>query len=237
MSIMKALRRFGLPLPELNVYNVKFPTPHEAKWLTDDVSRSPDLGYLEQFEFQLLFSPDETRIGYSQYDLVKESVYLGVGYTQNTYAYWMQDVEGARQAIPIRQDGKPMVRWFPPSLKIKGDIHAIQPYQFKNLDDWKRNRSVFRRQRVNILLPYRTVEWRKDHDTNGNPLPPALQGKNGVHSPERVHILRCWMYVGIPEYWDQLLDAGFRGFKPVNHYQSRRPWLQEYYDFPKIKLE
>lgn len=236
MGMMNALRR--LQLPELSAHGISFPSLHEANWLTQSVKHSPDLGYLEQYEFQLLFSPDDTRVGYSHYSLISESVALCGGYTEKTYAYWSLETNKFRTPIPIRQDGEPVLRYMAPSLKIKGDVQAVRTWQFRQLDDYKKNKEQFRRQRVNILVPFHKMS-NGNIDDNGQELPRALQDKGYlIKYPERVYVLRCWMYVGISEYWDDLLDAGFRGFKPVPHYEARanRPWLKEYYDFPRKPL-
>lgn len=243
--MLSALKRFLSPgLIDVNVFNINFPSVQEAKWLTDQSFHSPDLGYLEQYEFQLLFSPDDTRLGYERHGLIEDGVPLAGAYTQETFSYWVQEtalVNGTVERIPIpmRQQGQPAVRYFPPALKIKGEVHAIRPYQFRNLDDYKRNKKQFRRQRVNILVPYKVL---RDEGHVLSRKAPAhthpLSGKNyKFEDPERVFVLRTWMYVGMPEYWDNLFDAGFRGFKTVNHYQSRRDWLKEYYDFPKRPLK
>lgn len=233
MGMMNVLKRFMSPdLIDINAFGVSFPSVQEAKWLTDQSFHSPDLGYLEQYEFQLLFCPDDTRLGYQRYGLIEEGVPLGTAYTQDTFSYWVQDIAGDRTPIPMRQEGQPAVRYFPPALKVKGEVHAIRPWQFRNLDDYKRNRHVFRRQRVNVLVPYRL------RTTDDRSIPQSLKGKGYCFEyPEKVFVLRAWMYIGIPDYWDNLFDAGFRGFKTVNHYESRRPWLREYYDFPKRPLE
>lgn len=236
MSMMKALKRF-VSFDDVNAFGVSFPSVHEAKWLSDQSRYTPDLGYLEQFEFQLLFTPDDTRLGYDRYGLISDSVPLGGAYTQDTFSYWVQEIDADRIPIPMRQEGQPSIRYFPPALKVKGELHAIRPYQFKGLDDYKRNRQQFRRQRVNVLLPYRVLQPEgqalrgQKNDTH------PLAGKNyQFEVQEKVYVIRAWMYVGVPEYWNNLFDAGFRGFKTVNHYESRRPWLKGYYDFPKKPL-
>ena len=239
--IMKALRRF-VPFSDVNAFGISFPSVHEARWLTDQSRYSPDLGYLEQSEFQLLFSPDDTRLGYSRYSLIEDSVVLGTAYSQETFSYWMQEVQAKdtvdRIPIPMRQQGTPTIRYFPPALKVKGELHAVRPWQFKGLDDYKRNREQFRRQRVNVLVPYRMRVDEHGADLHGIEVPAALRGKGHVFDlPEKVYVIRAWMYVGLPDYWDNLFDAGFRGFKTVNHYESKRPWLKGYYDFPKHSLE
>lgn len=242
--MLSALKRFLSPgLIDVNVFNIKFPSVQEAKWLTDQSFHSPDLGYLEQYEFQLLFSPDDTRLGYERHSLIEDGVPLAGAYTQETFSYWVQESARSdgtvdRIPIPMRQHGQPAVRYFPPALKIKGEVHAIRPYQFRGLDDYKRNKKQFRRQRVNVLVPYKVL---RDEGHVLSRKAPAythpLGGKNyKFEDPEKVYVLRAWMYVGMPDYWDNLFDAGFRGFKTVNHYQSRRDWLKEYYDFPKRPL-
>jgi hypothetical protein len=239
MGIVRALKRFAT-LPEL--HNIPIITPGEARWITDSVRHSPDLGYLEQFEFQLLFTPDELRQDHPRYKLLEESALICGGFTEKTYAFWMQEqalADGTfeRKGIPIRQDGPPSVlQWLPKPLRLKGELHAIRPWQFQRIDDYKRNTEQFRRQRVNIVVPYRKLSDDCYVDDLDRPLPPAIIGKGYlIEYPERVFIIRAWMYVAIPEYWNDLLDAGFRGFKPVYNYESqkKRPWLLRYYDFPK----
>jgi len=245
--MLNALKRFVAPgLPEIDFYGVNLPSAHEARWLTEQARFSPDLGYLEQYEFQLLFAPSDFRLGYIRHGLIEDGVPLCGAYTQQTYEYWLQEVglpQGGTERIdiPMRKDGPHVIRYSPPPLKIKGEVHAIRPWQFLGLDTFKRNTLQFRRQRVNVLVPYR-VKSDVPLDQDGNPysIPSALAHKNyQFEAPEKVHVLRAWMYVGMPEYWNDLLDAGFRGFKTVNHHVSRskRPWLKEYYDFPKHSLE
>lgn len=234
MGIVSALK--SLQLPAFN--SVILPSPAEAKWMTDRVQYTPDMGWLELSEFQLLFVTDNLRVGYPKYDVGQGTLLCG-GYTENNFAYWLQDIEGHRLGIPMRQDKDSVLRYVPPALKIKGEIHAVLSSRFDVIDTEMRNTRVFRRQRMNILVPYRMRT--KNTDDLGRPLPIALNKYMGegedyiVDGPRRVYIIRAWMYVGLPDYWNNLLDAGFRGFKTVNHYESRmqRPWLLRYYDFPK----
>lgn len=241
--MLQALKRFLFADPSgVSFHGIKFPSVEEARWMTNQVFHSPDLGYLEQAEFQLLFVPDDMRLGYSHHSLIEESVPLAGGYTQNTFAYWVQTTEKPngdveRIGIPLRQDGPHIVQYFAPPLKIKGEVHAVRSWQFQRTDEYKRNTKQFRRQRMNILVPYR-VKSNFPLNPDGTPYksqPVPLVGKNYQYeAPEKVYVLRCYMYVAMPEYWNNLLDAGFRGIKPVNRYESRRSWLKEYYDFPKV---
>lgn len=207
------------------------PSQHEVDWLCDSVKYSPDLGKLEQYEFQLLFCPDETQRGYSQYPLIEDSAFVCHAFTQKLYNYWQQR-DG--QLIPLEASAPAVVKYFPPSLRIKGELHAVRPYQFRQLDIYKGNTVQYERKRVKLLVPYREVMKEDYIELGGKPLPPALQGKKGTLSPEQVAVVRAWMYVGRDEYWDSILSPF--NFKAVQHHTSRREWLKEYYSYPKREI-
>lgn len=220
------------------------PSLHEVNWLTESVIHSPDLSKLEQYEFQLLFCPDDTQRGYPQYPLIEDSAFVCTGYTQKMFNYWQQ--RDGSLPIPMEAGDNPIrSRFFPPPLKVKGELHAIRPYQFRDLDNYKDNLIQFERKRVRLLIPYREV-LNLPEPSNGNtrdgivqPLPLQLMGKQGVLSPyEKVHTVKAWMYVGRPDYWSDILDAGFNShpFKPVQSHVSRRAWLKEYYSYPKREI-
>lgn len=220
---------------------INFPDQDLVKWLNEQARYSPDLGWLEQLEFALLFCPDDTKSGHSRFCLVEEGVHLCTAYTQQPYLFWEQRVGDERIPIPLRapEGAKAMdfgeLCAFPQPRKIQGELRLIRTHQFRGLDTYKRNTVQFRRKRINVITPYREKFNAEQRDVDGKPLPLALQGKKGVSGPEMVHIVRCYMYEARPEYWDDLIDAGFRGFKPVRHFQSsRRAWLKEgYYAYPK----
>lgn len=213
---------FGVP---------NLPSKHEVDWLNESVRYSPDLSKLEQYEFQLLFSPDETQRGYPQYPLIEDSAFVCHAFTQKLYNYWQQR-DG--QLIPLEANAPAVVKYFPPNLRIKGEVHAIRPYQFRELDTWKQNTVQYRRQRVKLLVPFREVIVGDYFDEDGKELPLCLQGKKGVTGPEQVHVIRAWMYVGIDSYWDPLLSPF--NFHAVQHHESRRKWLKEYYSYPKREI-
>ena len=224
---MKALAQvfpklFGAP---------NLPSQHEVDWLCESVRYSPDLGKLEQYEFQLLFSPDETQRGYSQYPLIQDSAFMCHAFTQRLYNYWQQR-DG--QLIPLEASAPAAVKYFPPSLRIKGELHAIRPYQFRDLDIYKGNTVQYIRKRVKLLVPNRKVIVKDYYDEDGKELPLCLQGKKGIHSPFEIQVVRAWMYVGKDEYWDPILSPF--NFHAVQHHTSRQEWLKEYYSYPKREI-
>ena len=207
------------------------PSQHEVDWLCESVRHSPDFGKLEQYEFQLLFCPDETQRGYSQYPLIEDSAFVCHAFTQKLYNYWQQR-DG--QLIPLEATAPAAVKYFPPSLRIKGELHSVRPYQFRELDIYKGNTVQYIRKRVKLLVPYRKVIINDYLDEDGKELPRCLQGKKGITGPEEVTVVRAWMYVGRDEYWDPILSPF--NFQAVQHHESRRPWLKEYYSYPKREI-
>jgi hypothetical protein len=215
-------RLFGAP--------PKFPTPDECRQLSESVLRSPDLGVLEESEFQLLFCPDRTQRGCSEYSLIEESIFCNYAYTEECFNYWQQR-DGL--PIPLMATDQRQWQWVPPSLKIKGEIHAVRSHQFKHLDNYKDNLVSFRRERLTFLVPNRPLfRLPERYNENGIPIP-LVPGQYGV-GKETVHRVQAWMYIGVHDYWDDLLDGGYN-FKPVVHYKDERPWLKEYYSLPREK--
>lgn len=225
---MNALARV---FPKLFGDASNLPSKHEVDWLNQSVQYTPDNAKLEEYEFQLLFSPDETQRGYPQHSLIEDSVFMTHAFTHRLYNYWQQR-DG--QLIPLEASAPAAVKYFPPSLRIKGEVHAIRPYQFRELDTWKQNTIQYTRKRVKLIVPYRQVIVKDYYDTDGRELPLCLQGKKGVLSPVQLHVVKAWMYVGNDDYWDPLLNA--YNFTKVQHHESRQPWLKEYYSYPKREI-
>lgn len=196
---------------------------------------TPDLGWLEQFEFQLLFCPDETQRNQPEYQkIASDSAFVANVYTEKEYDYWEQRVGHMRMGIPLPATHFTVGTLFPRSCRIKGELHAVRPKAFMALDDYKENTCIFTRKRVDVLLPCRpllnrNVSLRERHKE----LPLALQGEKIMLGTERIERLRAWMYVGNTGYWNDLLDAGWSGFKHVHTFTSKREWLGDYSYFSK----
>lgn len=225
---MKLLSRV---FPQLFGEAPTMPTPDEARQISESCAKSPDLGKLEQYEFQLLFCPDRAQRGHKEYPLIEDSVYMCHAFTVKPFNYWLQ-----RDGLPIPMEATSAVRTnlFPPPLKVKGEVHAVRPYQFRDLDNYRDNGVQFIRKRVKLAVPDRPLYKIPERYVDGKPIP--LMTGQYVIGTEAVEPLKAWMYVGNPAYWDDLLDAGYNSsglFKAVPHYKSRRSWLKEYYELTR----
>jgi hypothetical protein len=216
---------FGLKKKQetISITDVPLDLPYSPEY-------TPDLGWLEQFEYQLLFCPDETQRNMPEYQkIASDSAFIANVYTQKNYDFWEQRVGNNRMGIPLPASDTVVGTLFPPPSKIKGELHAMKPSAFIDLDDYKQNTKMFTRRRIIVLLPYRPLLTRNvSLREAGKELPLALQGEKIMLGTERVYLIRAWMYLGKKDYWDDLLDAGWSGFKPVKKFQSRRQWLGEY---------
>jgi hypothetical protein len=161
--------------------------------------------------------------------MIEESVFCGYAYTEENFNYWQQR-DGL--VIPLMATDTRQWQWVPPSLKIKGEIHAVRSHQFRNLDLHKDNLVSFRRERLTFLVPSRPLyQLPERYNENGIPLPFAEPRQIGV-GRETVGRVDAYMYIGVHDYWDDLLDGGYN-FKPVEHYTDPRPWLKGYYSLPR----
>lgn len=203
---------------------------HHLRW-------TPDLATLQLSQFQLLFVCDDMKHDWDSYEKIREnSARIPYrAFTMKNFKYYCRTVDSEKTFIPLRSDKTefeltPVIPYVP-SCKIAGELHAVESEHFTKLDELKQNGVQFLRQRIKLLVPWREMPLSEWKDVDGRPLPLALKGKTGVLSSERVHIIEAWMYVGIPEYWNDLLDGGFL-FNPVwvsEAFQSKR-WLRQYYN-------
>lgn len=238
-------------IPALNTFaklfghGVNFPSVHEARWITENCKHSPDLGWLEQFSHQLLFCVEDLKQGHSHHGLLEGAEFMATAYSANKYNYWTMEAGPDRIPVPLDWNGKPhLIAKYAPPLKVKGELRLVRSPLFKELDNYKRNTVQFRRKRVTVFVPWKDLWYIENKiDPRDQPvlfrpreLPRVLQGNlHPVLSAERMCTIRAYMYVGKDDYWNDIISE-FRGFKPVNYYESKRAWLKEYYDYPSVPI-
>jgi hypothetical protein len=219
----------------LRLSTASAPSLHEVVAEMDKTKYTPDISRLEEQEYHLLFVCDELKKDHAKHDLLgMDAEYLFPAYTRSVYQFWQSD-DPTVSPVPMKSGDKAsIVRYFPKPAKIKGELYAVRSQQFLLLDNYKQNTVEFRRQKIMVIVPYRTVVWLKDHslDPAFGPLVNAIQGerytgKSIKTTKEKVHLLRVWMYIGRSKHWNPLLTA--YDFKPVEVFQSRnRPWCPNY---------
>lgn len=187
---------------------------------------TPDMWFLEQFEYQLIFIPDDMKTGKSNHSLITDAAYDGAPihpgcYTLDHYTFWKKDLGEHSFAIPLDGTFIPQgwLRIAPCPARIQGELYAVRPKQFLKLDEHRHNGVQFQRRRVNISLPYRQVRY--NH-----------KKPNPFISEDCLHTVRAWMYVGCEDYWSDQIGDMF-SIRECNHYEHDTPkvWIDKFYKF------
>lgn len=175
--------------------------PKEIVERIPDTSFTPDLFRLEKYPYHILFVCDDLH----KHDLLKDVENLETSaFTRDRY--WMHTHKVIEEHPPVITEtlhgrGHP----------IKGWLYKVKPNQFISIDKYKENTVKFKRCKVDVIVPYRY----------------KIDGR--IFS-ETQHQLRAFMYVGIPEYWDSLIDAGLT-FEEVKKFTHRNLLDGEYYSY------
>lgn len=207
---------------------------------------TPDIAKLEQYEWQLLFVADELKRDHMMHRKIGAAEYgtqfQFPAYTQAPFHFWNPPAAWS-SPVPMKVEGfANALPFFPPIAKIKGEVHLIRPQLFHlELDPYRQNTVEYRRERIRLIVPYRKVIFLKDHN-----LDPAFgvqelfarsdySGSSVTTSPEVVAIIRAWMYIGVPKYWDPLIN-GYDYTHVESHQSKKRRWLPEYYSIRRPNL-
>lgn len=230
--IRKVMPSFGYELPRPEFFTQML----EASKFT------PDIAKLEQYEWQLFFAPDELKRDHLNHHKLGESKFKFPGFTQASYHFW-DPPEAWNSPVPMKVEGfTNTLPFFPPIAKIKGEVHLIRPQAFHlELDRYRQNTVEYQRERVRLIVPYRKVVFLKDHN-----LDPAFgvqeafgrsdySGRSIKTSEEAVAIIRAWMYIGKPAYWDPIINGYDYGHVETFQAKTRR-WLSEYYNIRRPPL-
>jgi hypothetical protein len=202
---------------------------------------TPDLPFLERHETQLLFICDAMQQGMWNEHLVRDfsTSVLGIGFTRDPFVLWKKSLGKYSDAIPLDVDYDPdnvttpefrKNYWDKIPGRIRGEIRAVRPYRFMELDIDKQNGLHFQRRRVSILVPYREVGRR------------TKAGRMETFSEEKFEIVKMWMYVGIPDYFKDIIDLGSqytptRLYKPASPFLDPKPGPDYYYTFSRKEFD
>lgn len=177
----------------------------------DEYKHTPDWMQLERHEYAAVFLYCNVMKGGSRHTII-ENIYRikdDDGNSANPYAFTLNRFEAwqtrdGRLSTPVAltSDASPLrlipeMAHVPCTGKIKGRIFFIRSDQMKTLDAEKQNGVLFQRQKVKIQIPYRLqitnpIEGFESY-TTGHTL-----------TEERAHIVKVWMYIGIPDYWNNV---------------------------------
>ncbi len=199
---------------------------HEASEWSHQNKFTPDLWRLEQYQRQLIFIADDLMTGHKNHTIIDDHLPIHPGcYTQKDFYVWEKDLGDFSFPVPLEEEIKLFSRYNAEPARIKGELYAIPGIQFIELDTHKKNGVQFFRKRIPITVPYRHVKY----STSSTALPferlPEI-------SPDYTHTVSAWMYIGIQDYWKDLIGVDL-GSKAVELYEHDTPkiWIKKYYKF------
>jgi hypothetical protein len=180
-----------------------------------EYSFTPNWSILEQSEYIPMFIYCNMMHGGSQHamldGLYKAKSDDGVSvnpyvYTKEKYNVWQ--TQQGRDSVPFAlTSGSAPTHPFigtlqniPRPSRVKGRLFFVRSDMIKDLDKLKGNGVVFRRKKVEIILPYSMCAI---DPYTGSDIPTRNPG------PRLEYRTWAWMYVARHKHWDGLLDGGF----------------------------
>lgn len=183
-------------------------TPSQ-KWANDNVSRfTPDWWNISQYRNQLYFAYGNDMPERREFDRLigPEACRFGCGYTAKPMTLMSCD-GGLEGSFPIALEEQLKYNSpHAPYTTLKGEILLVPTDRFRapgGLDEYYANGRVFRRKRVDLLIP--TID--------------RVRALYGISTAEGIGMTSAWMYVGIEEFWYERLDGGYE-FRPAKTFDN-----------------
>lgn len=227
----------------------------DADWLSRVSNLHPhtkDMHQLEQKFSHRLFVVDNMKQNRGQqlgnHSLIADQNFICEAFTQS-HQFTMRMKDGGKTslntAIPIMHAKETDPEYVPshgalPRLPLKGELWAINPQRFYILDEQRQNGIQFQRCRVTIIIPYKEIFFkdrqhaenlfRQIHKTETGGLKLGETPLKSVF--EYRGVLRCdaWMYLGIPDYWNNLFDGGYV-YPPAKVHDANNDLFKQCYNF------
>lgn len=177
---------------------------------------TPDIWQLEKKRFQLTFVCDELQRNMIMHHQIGEySRSVCKAFTKERFSLWRMNLGKVSRVIPLRTE------FYGAELhSIKGELYATVSQQYPELDKYKQNGVLYQRERVRLVIPTKTIKW-------------SYPEGHFSETPS-VYIGTAWMWIGIPEYWNNLLDGGYH-FSPVKRFTPRNLHVKRYYCYTPLE--
>lgn len=188
------------------------PSEFELEQAHSATEFTPDIVQLEGRARWLFFVYDRWKDGHADHSIFGgEAMNMGVVFTQDNFAMIKRSL--GQDSYPIPLDRAPFNL---PEAPIRGELYAVPSGWINRLDTDKRNGVKFERRRVSVTLPYR--------------------GMRNI-SMVKYQSLRAFMYVGIQDFWEPLVDKDFFLFDKVRTFEPKNTKFKEYYEFTKLEYD
>lgn len=207
---------------------IPFPKPTIDVAARKDRTRyTSDLHILERYERQKVFVYGSEMERFSNHDLLgQDRVRISSAQTTDDYSLWRDKKEGNHPIALV--DGLLI------PCPIKGELYSVSKSAILELDRYHRNGIQFNRKRVSLTIALRAVKFIDERDLWSDRLRTPLNRAVITLEVEPVEI-KAWMYVGVKEYWEPQLDAGYY-FSPVKMFSPKNTTKPRYYYYTIAEL-
>jgi gamma-glutamylcyclotransferase (GGCT)/AIG2-like uncharacterized protein YtfP len=171
-------------------------TPGFTAWL-NTANRSglftPDMWRLQQKKNHHVFLYGDSMEGHhNHFKHVGNAPYLGIAYTFNRdFIMWKKSVGDESFPFILRGVASTQVG----KGRVKGELYDLTPRQVIQLDEYMLNTVQFNRVRLKVTVPHIVRRLVGDKVTQTLSVFPPIES---------------WVYVGKTDYWEDLLDGGYR---------------------------
>lgn len=182
-------------------------TAPDLRWFAERENENfytPDSNMLQQRPWQNLFLYGEDQPCFKD-NMAKMEPYIMdtpvVAFTRDHFSMYEKKLGAESYPIALSQRFGNDAH-----TSIKGYWVTILSTKLYELDNFRQNGKMFVRKRVRLLVPYVRTRWLKNT---------TQERRGGTQPPERtIKKISAHMYVGMPEYWHDHIDAGYL-FSPV----------------------
>lgn len=203
-----------------SVRNFRFGNPTDIRRVAPKIDLShlaftPDIGKLEEHQWQLFFIYDNMKQEHQDYSKIKENSYsfeMPIGFTQDKFVMFKRCMGLATYPFILQN------KWMTvPNCRVKGELHYIETGRIPELDTMRQNGVEYKRRKIKILLPYHV---------------------NKPVFTQAFYVIKAWTYVGISEFWEEDIadidrDFNVKPYASVGTFQANRVDIGRYYSFEK----
>lgn len=179
--------------------------------IKDMLKYTPDLAKLQERSHHFLFVADDLKRGHRRHDLLQGGEFWAQAFTKSSFTLWKHNLGKETFPIPLEQRTRKM-----DFLKIRGEVHLLPTKTVRMLDEYRENGVQFIRKRVRVAIPYQNIRLDEDARVTWK-------------SRTRDQHMMAHMYVGIPEYWNNLIND--MQFSTAHHQPIGPVGSPHFYDF------
>lgn len=206
-------------------HNFLVSTQESSKW-------TPDIGKLQETEWQLVFIYDRLQLGFDDYTayMSEHAATVCTAFTNDPYVMFKKRM--GLNTYPILQK-KDYVS--PEPTRVKGELHYIRSQQLIQLDKLRENGVQFNRELIDIFVPFFKVHKLKSWKEGGRNKGEYMKLYGTEHPTDTIphyQVIKAFAYIGANEYWDDLIDGGY-DYLPVTKYEAHNRNVGAYYHFSK----